>query len=58
MKAIATIVVEIDVEEPGLGVSVDAVRQSIEEYFYTANDLVGNMDMEMKEFVSREVLDD
>lgn len=58
MKAVATIVVEIDVDEPGLGVSVDSVRQGIEEYFYTANDMVGNMSMEMKEFVSGEVIEE
>lgn len=53
MKAKATIVVEVETDEPGVG-----IQESVQEYFYVANKVIGNMDMELKEFVSGEVLVD
>lgn len=51
MKAKATIIVEVETDEPGI-----SIQDSIQEYFYTANKVIGNIDMELKEFVSGEVL--
>ena len=53
MKAKATIVVEVETDEPGVG-----IQDSIQEYFYTANKMIGNIEMELQEFVSGEEIHD
>lgn len=53
MKAKATIVVEVEIDEPGVG-----IQDSIQEYFYTANKVIGDIEMELKEFVSGEEIHD
>ena len=53
MKAKATIVVEVETDELGVG-----IQDSIQEYFYTANKMIGNIEMELQEFVSGEEIHD
>lgn len=53
MKARATIVVKVETDEPGVG-----IQDSIQEYFYTANKIIGNIEMGLQEFVSGEEIHD
>lgn len=53
MKAKATIVVEVETDEPGI-----SIQNSIQAYFYTANKVISNIEMELQEFVSGEEIYD